>query len=345
LPENSAIGLGTLSAPRRPPFDRSTYDSVKVGLGSAAIVAALAGILLAPVVGTRLWLASDARGARPAQVRAAQAPPATPPRPAFALTAAGSNPPVHVAFKRPPRAGILFDVDSGRVLWRRDPGRELPIASLTKMMTALIVAANDRPSDKVLISRHAVHYQGSGIGVLPKSKEVPLRPLFTGLLLVSGNDAAIALAEHDAGSVPAFVKRMNQWGHRLGLKCSHFSTPSGISDYRNHSCAHDLAVLARADLANPRIARIVAERHARFPFPIKGHHLDLWNNDPFILDRTPGITGVKTGYTTAAGSCYVITRRIGGRELGVVLLNSPNPMVQVPALLRAGARAEASRHR
>jgi D-alanyl-D-alanine carboxypeptidase (penicillin-binding protein 5/6) len=313
---------------------------VKIGLGTAAIVAALAGIVLAPLIGAGVWLGSETRGASAAAVRPASPPPATAPRPAFALSPAGRKPPVHVAFAHPPKAGILFDVDTGRVLWRRDPGRELPIASLTKMMTALIVAANDRPDDKVLISRHAVHYQGSGIGVLPKGKRVPLRPLFAGLLLVSGNDAAIALAEHDAGSVPAFVDRMNSWADRLGLKCSHFSTPSGISDYRNHSCAHDLAQLARADLANPWIAHIASERHARFPFPIKHNHLDLWNNNPFIYDRTPGITGLKTGYTTAAGRCYVITRRIDGRDIGVVLLNTPNPLVQVPALLRAGARAE-----
>jgi D-alanyl-D-alanine carboxypeptidase len=133
---------------------------------------------------------------------------------------------------------------------------------------------------------------------------------------------------------------MNRWANRLGLRCSHFSTPSGIRDEGNYSCPDDLAQLARADLATPRIAHIVGERHARFRFPIKGHYLDLWSNDPFILDRMPGITGVKTGYTTAAGRCYVTTRRIDGRELGVVLLHSPNPLDQVPALLKKGAKAE-----
>ena len=247
---------------------------------------------------------------------------------------------MHVHFKRPPKAGVLFDVDTGRVLWRRNPTRHLPIASLTKMLTALIVAADDRPGDRVLVTKQAVHFQGSGIGVLPKGKEVPLRPLFAGLLLVSGNDAAIALAQHDAGSVSAFVDRMNRWAARLGLRCSRFSTPSGIRDAGNHSCAYDLAQLARADLANPWIAHVVGERHARFRFPIKGHYLDLYNINPFIENRTPGITGVKTGYTTAAGRCYVTTRRVGGRHLGVVLLHSPNPLQQVPALLRAGAKAE-----
>ncbi len=85
---------------------------------------------------------------------------------------------------------------------------------------------------------------------------------------------------------------------------------------------------------------MVSTREARFPFPVKGNYLDLYNNNPFILQRMEGITGVKTGYTDAAGRCYVITRKVGGRELGVVLLDTPNPLDQVPALLRAGAHAK-----
>jgi D-alanyl-D-alanine carboxypeptidase len=249
---------------------------------------------------------------------------------------------VDVGFAHPPRAGILFDVDSGRVLWQRKPGRQLPIASLTKMITALIIARRDRPDEAVPITPQALAYEGSGVGVLPKGRKVPLRDLFYGLLLVSANDAAIALAQHDSGSVPAFVRRMNRWRGRLGLRCSHFTSPSGILDGDNYSCVRDLAALARADLADPRIGRVVASRQVRFPFPIKGGYLDLYNNNPFIIEGMKGITGVKTGYTDAAGRCYVITRRVGDHELGVVLLNTPNPLDQVPALLRAGARAERS---
>ena len=251
--------------------------------------------------------------------------------------------PVKVDFAHRPRAGILFDVHTGRILWQHDPGRRLPIASLTKMITALIIAKRDRPDERVLITPQALAYQGSGVGVLPKGKKVQLRDLFYGLLLVSGNDAAIALAQHDSGSVRAFVERMNGWRAKLGLNCSHFSSPSGILDQGNYSCPRDLAALARADLANPRIRRVVGKLHARFPFPIKGGYLDLYNNNPFILMHMKGITGVKTGYTDAAGRCYVTTRRRGGHELGVVLLNSPSPLDQVPALLRAGAKAERGR--
>jgi D-alanyl-D-alanine carboxypeptidase len=318
---------------------------VKLWLFVGAVVAVAAGAVTALLVDPHLWRSSGAVSARRGAIDIVfPRPKPTPPvgrQPApFALRPAPRHPPVHVAFARPPKAGILFDVHTGRVLWRRDPGRRLPIASLTKMMTALIIAHRDGPNERVLITKHTLAYQGSGIGVLPRGKRVPLHDLFTGLLLVSGNDAAIALAEHDSGSVPAFVERMNRWARRLGLGCTHFSTPSGIVDRHNYSCPRDLAQLARADLGSDRIARVVAEREARFRFPIKGNYLDLYNNNPFIIDRMKGITGLKTGYTTAAGRCYVITRRIGGHELGVVLLNTPNPLDQVPALLRAGAHAE-----
>jgi D-alanyl-D-alanine carboxypeptidase (penicillin-binding protein 5/6) len=246
---------------------------------------------------------------------------------------------VRVNFKRPPSGGILFDVRSGRVLWQLHPGRELPIASLTKMMTALIVAQRHRLRERVLITPRVLRYAGSGIGVLPRGKYVPLGALLYGLMLVSGNDAAIALAQHDARSVDAFVRRMNTRAEALGLTCSRFSTPNGIKDEGNHSCALDLATLARMDLANSIVRRIVGTRRFRTRFPVKGGYLDLFNINPFIDD--PGVTGVKTGLTNAAGRCYVITAKIGGRHLGVVLLNTPDPFRQVPRLLQAGARAGA----
>jgi serine-type D-Ala-D-Ala carboxypeptidase (penicillin-binding protein 5/6) len=315
---------------------------------TAVLVAALAVLLLGATPlgkedkGSRHRTSTRARGVTSAQASDDRSRRSRPLRSPYQLRPAPARLPVDVRFARKPGAGILFDVDSGRVLWQHDPGHELPIASLTKMITALIVARRDGPNERVLITPQAVHFQGSGVGVLPKGKKVPLRDLFYGLLLVSGNDAAIALAQHDSGSVPAFVRRMNRWRRRLGLRCSHFSNPSGIIDRHNFSCARDLATLARADLANPWIRRVVGMKEARFAFPVKGGYLDLYNNNPFIISGMKGVTGLKTGYTLAAGRCYVVTRRVRGRELGVVLLNTPNPLDQVPALLRAGAKAERS---
>jgi D-alanyl-D-alanine carboxypeptidase len=225
------------------------------------------------------------------------------------------------------------------VLWQLNPRRQLPIASLTKMLTALIIAERHRLSERVLITGRVLRYAGSGVGVLPRGKRVKLGALLDGLLLVSGNDAAIALAQHDARTVAGFVRRMNLRAQQLGLTCSRFSTPSGIRDEGNHSCAIDLATLARLDLHNPVVGRVVGMRRARIRFPVKGGVLDLFNINPFIGD--PGVTGVKTGLTNAAGRCYVVTAHVGGRYLGVVLLNTPDPFKQVPQLMKAGARAPA----
>src|SRR4029079_17843770 len=132
------------------------------------------------------------------------------------------------AFVRKPRAGVLFDGRTGRVLWRLRPSRRLAIASLTKMMTALLVAERGGPHDRVLITRRAVHTGGSAVGVLPKGKQVQLEALLNGLLLVSGNDAAVALAQDIGGSVPGFVRMMNERARQLGLSCTRYSSPHGL---------------------------------------------------------------------------------------------------------------------
>jgi D-alanyl-D-alanine carboxypeptidase len=259
----------------------------------------------------------------------------------FALQPASGTLPVHYRFKHPPLAGLLFDVKSGAVLWERKPQLERPIASLTKMMTALMVARTDPPGTRVKVSRNAANTQGSATGLLPRGRMVPLEALLKALILISANDAAVALAEHNGGSVPHFIKEMNAQADSMGLTCTHFTTPNGLRDRGNHSCPRDLAALARADLANKRIAEIAQTRYAKPRFPIKGKHLYLSNNHYFLrqgLNGVPGaqVTGLKTGFTDAAGSCYVTTARLGSHHLGLVLLHSPSPLTQVPALLRAG---------
>jgi serine-type D-Ala-D-Ala carboxypeptidase (penicillin-binding protein 5/6) len=233
------------------------------------------------------------------------------------------------------KSGLLFDVRTGRVLWERRPTAQVPIASLTKMMTALIVAERARPAARVLITRDALHYSGSGVGLLPKGKRVPLESLLYGLLLPSGNDAAIALADHVAGTQRNFIAMMNAKAREMGLICTHFTTVSGIIDQGNHSCADDLAVLAHAVLTNRRLAPIVASRSAVLPFPIKGGKLYLYNNNPLLLLRYPGTDGVKTGYTVAAGECLVAAAKRGRKWFGVVLLHSGDPQDQAEKLLNA----------
>lgn len=245
---------------------------------------------------------------------------------------------VRLRFHRKPRAGLLFDVESGRVLWRRRATRSLPIASLTKMMTALLVVEREGAHERVRITRRATRTPGSAVGLLPKGRKVQLEALMNGLMLVSGNDAAVALAQHTSGSVPAFVSLMNERAVEMGLSCTRFSTPHGLEDQGNHSCATDLAALARADLAQRRIRRIARRRQAVLAFPIKGGRLFLYNHNPLVRSGYPGVTGLKTGYTDRAGRSIVATARRNGRELGVVLLHSYDPASQARKLLDRGFR-------
>jgi serine-type D-Ala-D-Ala carboxypeptidase (penicillin-binding protein 5/6) len=246
---------------------------------------------------------------------------------------------IRVPFHRPPRAGLLFDLDTGRVLWRRNPTRILPIASLTKMMTALLVVAGERPGVRVRITKEARQAPGSRVGLLPRKKPVRLESLLYGLLLPSGNDAAHALAQKVSGSSSAFVTAMNDRAQKMNLGCTHFTSVDGFIDAGNHSCAIDLAALARAVVDQPRLARIVGSRSVVLRFPTKGGKLYLFNNNPLLRTGYAGTIGVKTGYTDAAGHCLVAAVRRHGHRLGVVLLHSPDTNVQARKLLARGFRA------
>jgi D-alanyl-D-alanine carboxypeptidase len=256
------------------------------------------------------------------------------PRP-LAVDLEDGDDPVGVRFGHPPRSGLLFDLDTGEVLWRRAPERVLPIASLTKMMTALLVVHGTPARERVTIPRGR-YYEGSAVGILPHGKAVLTETLLYGLLLPSGNDAAHALARHVGGSEQGFLDLMNQRAGQLGLRCTHYTSPDGLVDEGNHSCAVDLAAEARAMLEEPRLARIIASRMAVRPLPIKGGKVWLYNNNPLLRLGYAGTIGVKTGYTDLAGHCLVAAVRRGGRRLGVVLLHSPDTGRQARRLLDAG---------
>jgi serine-type D-Ala-D-Ala carboxypeptidase (penicillin-binding protein 5/6) len=259
-------------------------------------------------------------------------------KPALALTGIGDPAldPVHATFPEPPHAGILFNLSTGRVLWQHNAYTRLRIASLTKMMTALLTVTSAPPDAPVLITKEAVEMPGSKVGVLPLGKHVKLETLLYGLLLPSGNDAAVALAQHVAHSVDDFVDRMNVEAAKLGMGCTHYSSPSGYYDQYNFSCAADLALLAHVDLEQPRIASVVRTYSAVLPFPIKGGRLYLYNNNPLLIYKYPGVTGMKTGETEAAGRCLVATAERHGVRLGVILLHSPDPGTQAAYLLNRG---------
>jgi serine-type D-Ala-D-Ala carboxypeptidase (penicillin-binding protein 5/6) len=241
--------------------------------------------------------------------------------------------PLHMRFPEPPRAGLLIDLDTGRVLWQSHPLVHLRIASLTKMMTALLTVKSAPPDARVLITKQAEETSGSKVGVLPLGRRVPLEALLYGLLLPSGNDAAVALAQHVAGTVHRFVAEMNAEAARLGLGCTRYSSPSGYYNSGNYSCAADLAELAHIDLQQPRIAQITRTYSAILPFPIAGGKLYLYNNNPLLIYKYPGTTGMKTGETIEAGRCLVATAERHGVRLAVVLLHSPAPGNQARDLL------------
>jgi len=287
---------------------------------------------------TALPLALEAPPARKAPQPALPARPREPaplvqaePVPAIPLSGVDA---FHVDLRRPPRAGLVFDVESGDVLWRRRPLQVLPMASLTKIMTALMVVERTRPAEPVRITPAALRYTGSGIGLLPKGRRVRLETLMNGLLLVSGNDAAIALAVHLAGSERRFVARMNRRARRWGLDCTRFASSHGL-EAGNRSCPRDLAVLTRLAMSKPRIRRIAQRRQVSFRFPIKSGRLYLTGHNPLMRLGYPGAVGLKTGYTSEAGRCFVGVARRGGRRLGVVLLDSRDPSKHAPKLLDA----------
>jgi len=282
--------------------------------------------------------AHAARGARPS-VALARSPYGFPlAKPALALAGISTpgKDPVQAYFRNPPRAGLLFNLTTGQVLWQHNAYARLPIASLTKMMTALLTVQSAPPDAPVLITKQAVDMPGSKVGVLPLGHHVRLQSLLYGLLLPSGNDAAVALAQHVAGTVNKFVVRMNEEAAKLGLGCTRYSSPSGFYDGGNYSCAADLAVLAHVDMQQPRIAKVVGTYEAILPFPIKGGKLYLDNNNPLLIYKYPGVTGMKTGQTEAAGRCLVATAERHGVRLGAIVLNSEDPGTQDRQLLDLG---------
>jgi D-alanyl-D-alanine carboxypeptidase len=326
--------------PGQPGRRRRPRAAVVVAL-ALALAAAAAVFLLARSSGGAGRARAHASVPAPRERAPAPPPPALSPtglplgRPRFALSGLGAaaRDPVAIPFHHPPRAGLLFDLDDGRVLWQRNPVTRAPIASLTKMMTVLLAVQSGHPDARVLVTREAIDTDGSKVGVLPLGRHVRFETMLYGLMLPSGNDAAVALAQNLAGSVARFVARMNSAAAKLGLGCTRFASPSGYIDHQNFSCAADLAELAHLDLAEPRIARIARTSSAVLPFPIKGGKLYLYNNNPLLRFGYPGTTGLKTGYTVASGRCLVATAQRRGVRLGVVLLDSPDPATQARKLL------------
>lgn len=211
------------------------------------------------------------------------------------------------------RAAILMDWQTGQVLHAREALTRRPPASTTKILTALIALERGRLSDRVTISRRAAATPGSSMS-LRAGEVYTLHDLLRGLLLRSGNDAAVAIAEHIAGSVEAFAALMNERARELGARQSRFLNPHGLHQPGHYSTAYDLAVITRHALAHPVFAELVRQREALVG---EGAGARVLSNTNRLLWHLPGADGVKTGTTSAAGECLVASATRPDPETGV----------------------------
>jgi len=237
------------------------------------------------------------------------------------------------------KGAILIDASDGSVLWGKDEHRRLRIASTTKIMTAIVAMERLRPHDVVTVDRSISRVPPFREGLRPGEK-VEAWKLFYGTLLMSGNDTALALAIGAGGSRSRFVALMNEKARTLGLKDSHFRSPSGLLDRDNYSTAWDMASLARYAMWNARFRAVVRTRVKRVPWAAPTY-AKIYVNHNHLLGSYPGADGVKTGWTTLAGHCLVASATRGGRTVIAVVLHDANAPVDARRLLNLGFRTPA----
>ena len=223
---------------------------------------------------------------------------------------------------------IVLDAVTGRVIYERNADQRSLIASTTKIMTALIVCEQCNVLDRMRIPKEAVGIEGSSM-YLKEGEVLTIQELLYGLMLSSGNDAAVALAIYCGGTVEGFAELMNDKAHVLGLQNTHFENPNGLDSPGHYSTARDLAVLAAYAMENPIFYKTVSAKivtvGSRY---LRNHNKLLW--------QVPGADGVKTGYTKAAGRILVSSATRDGRRLICVTLNDPNDWADHSALLEEG---------
>jgi len=229
------------------------------------------------------------------------------------------------------QSAIVTDGATGRVLYEKNADEKSLIASTTKIMTGLLICQQCSPESRVQIPKEAVNIEGSSM-YLQAGEILSVRELLYGLMLRSGNDAAVALAMFCDGSVEAFARRMNEKAQALGLHSTHFANPHGLDDSGNYSTARDMAVLAAYAMDDPEFRRIVATKSVT----VGSRHLVNHNK---LLWQYDGAVGVKTGYTKAAGRILVSAAERNGRRIIAVTVNAPNDWADHKKLLDFGFSA------
>jgi D-alanyl-D-alanine carboxypeptidase (penicillin-binding protein 5/6) len=242
-------------------------------------------------------------------------------------------------------AAYLVSVD-GTPRWAHQPDQALPPASLTKIMTALLVLENGHLQQEVQVSVAATRESGSRLGLRPGEK-MRVAELLAAAILQSANDACHALAEHVAASEQDFVALMNRRASELELHDTHFANACGHDHPAHRSSARDLARLAEMALRHPGFARLVAQTELDIQDADARRRFHLSNGNQ-LVGRYPGAIGVKTGYTRQAGKCLVALAVRGDRRVLLVLLNAPERWWTASAMLERafseGTAVQASRH-
>ncbi|WP_413789647.1 D-alanyl-D-alanine carboxypeptidase family protein [Metabacillus rhizosphaerae] len=222
------------------------------------------------------------------------------------------------------RAAILIDQESGRVLYEKDAHTKMRIASITKIMTAILAIESGKLDTMVKVSENALKAEGSAI-YLQKGEKIKLEDLVYGLMLRSGNDAAVAIAEHVGGSLEGFVVMMNQKAEEIGMTNTEFANPHGLDDHENHySTAYDMAILTQYAMQNETYQKISSTETHRAPNPNEKWDRVWHNKNKLLTSLYEYSTGGKTGYTVRAKRTLVSTASKDGFNTIVVTLNDPN---------------------
>jgi len=235
------------------------------------------------------------------------------------------------------KSAILVDFDTQEVIFQKDPQQKLPVASTVKIMTALLALENTKPSDIYVVSEKAAKVGENSMG-LTTGERLSREELLYGLMLVSGNDAAVALAEGIAGSEEAFVAMMNEKTNSLGLFDTQFINASGLDEdgRMQYSTAYDMATIAHFIWQNYPEFREVSSAEHKF-IEANSYHkaFDLYN-DTNLLTTYPGVKGIKPGFTWEAGLCLVTYAENDGKKLLAVILGSDDRRGEMKELLDYG---------
>lgn len=217
------------------------------------------------------------------------------------------------------RAAVLIERNTGMILLRHNETEPLPMASTTKVMTALMALERGNLDDVVTVGKNAYGVPGTSI-YLSLGEKITLRDLLYGLMLASGNDAAVAIAEHIGGDVDTFCRMMTERAAELGCDNTVFVNPNGLPAQGHHTTAYDLALIARQAMSYELFREIVSTKRASIPWEGRSYNRIL-NNKNRLLSDYEGATGIKTGYTRAAGRCLVFGAKRDGLEVIGVVLN------------------------